>query len=38
MGFFDKLKSGLFKTKSAIVDKIDNIFKSFAKWGQISPP
>ena len=31
MGFFDKLKSGLFKTKSAIVDKIDNIFKSFAK-------
>ena len=31
MGFFDKLKSGLFKTKSAIVDKIDSIFKSFAK-------
>ncbi len=31
MGFFDKLKSGLFKTKSAIVDKIENIFKSFAK-------
>ncbi len=29
MGFFDKLKQGLFKTKSAIVDKIDNIFKSF---------
>ncbi len=29
MGFFDKLKEGLFKTKSAIVDKIDNIFKSF---------
>jgi fused signal recognition particle receptor len=31
MGFFDKLKSGLLKTKSAIVDKIDDIFKSFAK-------
>ncbi len=31
MGFFDKLKQGLFKTKSAIVDKIDNIFKSFTK-------
>ncbi len=31
MGFFDKLKSGLFKTKSAIVGKIDNIFKSFHK-------
>ncbi len=31
MGFFDKLKQGLFKTKSAIVDKIDNIFKSFSK-------
>ncbi len=29
MGFFDKLKQGLFKTKSAIVDKIDTIFKSF---------
>ncbi|MBQ8320743.1 MAG: signal recognition particle-docking protein FtsY [Clostridia bacterium] len=31
MGFFDKLKQGLFKTKSAIVDKIDNIFKQFAR-------
>ena len=31
MGFFDKLKSGLFKTKSAIVEKIDNLFKSFRK-------
>ncbi len=31
MGFFDKLKHGLLKTKSAIVDKIDDIFKSFAK-------
>ena len=29
MGFFDKLKSGLFKTKTAIVEKIDNIVKSF---------
>ncbi len=31
MGFFEKLKSGLLKTKSAIVDKIDSVFKSFAK-------
>ena len=31
MGFFDKLKSGLFKTKSAIVGKIDNLFKRFRK-------
>lgn len=31
MGFFDKLKSGLAKTKSAIVGKIDNIFKMFRK-------
>ena len=31
MGFFEKLKSGLLKTKSAIVGKIDNLFKSFAK-------
>ena len=31
MGFFEKLKSGLLKTKSAIVEKIDNVFKSFAK-------
>ena len=31
MGFFDKLKKGLFKTKNAIVDKIDNLFKSFRK-------
>ena len=31
MGFFDKLKKGLFKTKDAIVGKIDNLFKSFAK-------
>ena len=31
MGFFEKLKSGLLKTKSAIIGKIDNLFKSFAK-------
>lgn len=31
MGFFDKLKSGLAKTKNAIVGKIDNLFKSFRK-------
>ena len=31
MGFFDKLKRGLQKTKSAIVDKIDDLFKSFVR-------
>ncbi len=31
MGFFDKLKKGLFKTKNAIVGKIDDIFKKFRK-------
>ncbi len=31
MGFFDKLKQGLFKTKSAIVGKIDSVFKHFTK-------
>ncbi len=31
MGFFDRLKSGLFKTKTAIVGKIDNLFKKFRK-------
>lgn len=31
MGFFDKLKAGLQKTKNAIVDKIDTLFKSFRK-------
>ena len=31
MGFFDKLKSGLSKTKNAIIGKIDNLFKSFRK-------
>ena len=31
MGFFEKLKNGLLKTKNAIVGKIDNIIKSFRK-------
>ena len=31
MGFFDRLKNGLAKTKNAIVAKIDNLFKSFRK-------
>ena len=31
MGFFDKLKQGLLKTKSAIVGKIDELFKKFVK-------
>lgn len=31
MGFFDKLKNGLLKTKNAIVGKIDALFKSFRK-------
>ena len=31
MGFFDKLKQGLFKTKNAIVDKVDALFKHFVK-------
>lgn len=31
MGFFEKLKQGLFKTKDAIVGKIDNLFKKFVK-------
>ena len=31
MGFFEKLKNGLFKTKTAIVGKIDNLFKNFRK-------
>ena len=31
MGFFDKLRSGLNKTKNAIVGKIDSILKSFRK-------
>ena len=31
MGFFNKLKEGLSKTKNAFVGKIDNLFKSFRK-------
>lgn len=31
MGFFDKLKKGLFKTKDAIMGRIDDLFKRFAK-------
>jgi fused signal recognition particle receptor len=31
MGFFDRLKQGLFKTKNAIVGKIDELFKKFVK-------
>ena len=31
MGFFDKLKSGLAKTKNAIIGKIDDLFKKFRK-------
>ena len=31
MGLFDKLKNGLFKTKNAIVGKIDALFKAFRK-------
>ena len=31
MGFFDKLKQGMNKTKSAFDEKINNVFKSFRK-------
>lgn len=31
MGFFDKLKSGLGKTKTSIGDKINNVFSTFRK-------
>ena len=31
MGFFDKLKNGLGKTKKTINDKINNVFSSFRK-------
>ena len=31
MGFFDKLKKGMGKTKSAFDEKINNVFKSFKK-------
>lgn len=31
MGFFDKLKSGLSKTKNAVINQVDNVIKSFVK-------
>ena len=31
MGFFDKLKQGLTKTKESINDKINNVFSNFRK-------
>ena len=31
MGFFDKLKNGMSKTKSSFDEKINNVFKSFKK-------
>lgn len=31
MGFFDKLKNGLNKTKTSFDEKINNVFKSFRK-------
>ena len=31
MGFFEKLKAGLAKTKNAIFGKIDSLFKSFRR-------
>ncbi len=31
MGFFDKLKQGMNKTKNAFDEKISNVFKSFRK-------
>ena len=31
MGFFDRLKQGLFKTKNAITKKVDELFKKFVK-------
>ena len=31
MGFFDKLKNGLSKTKSAFDEKINNVFSNFRK-------
>ena len=31
MGFFDRLKAGLSKTKDAFVSQVDNLFKSFVK-------
>ena len=31
MGFFDKLKKGMNKTKTSFDEKINNVFKSFKK-------
>ena len=31
MGFFEKLKQGLTKTKDSIVKQVDNLFKAFVK-------
>ena len=31
MGFFDKLKNGLNKTKTSFDEKINNVFKNFRK-------
>ena len=31
MGFFEKLKQGMNKTKSSLDEKINNVFKSFRK-------
>ncbi len=31
MGFFDRLKAGLAKTKNALFKQVDNLFKSFVK-------
>ena len=31
MGFFEKLKQGLTKTKDNIVKQVDNLFKAFVK-------
>ena len=31
MGFFERLKQGLKKTKESILGQVNNIFKSFSK-------
>ena len=31
MGFFDRLKEGLAKTKNTIFKQVDNLFKNFVK-------
>ena len=31
MGFFDKLKNGLGKTRNAIAEQVNNVFKAFVK-------